>query len=73
MPDESYPADFDFDQRPLNVRNRIYRACDVRLLADERIATMKPSQRAYEAARAEKAGQTLQTWVADKLPRPEHD
>lgn len=52
VPDESYPADFDFDNRPTNRRFRIPQAPDYKGLAEAEISRMKLPQLEYEQKRA---------------------
>jgi hypothetical protein len=52
VPDESYPMNFDFDDRPTNRRYRIPQEPDYRSLASAEISTMKPSQIDYERSSA---------------------
>lgn len=68
VPDSRFGHDFDFGKRPANKRHRIYSAVDQRADILERIARMKPTQKAYESKRAEKAGLALEEWLAKKLP-----
>ncbi|UWU87918.1 hypothetical protein N2605_16200 [Bradyrhizobium yuanmingense] len=69
VPDESYPADFDFDTRPPNRRFRIPQEPDYKTLAEAEISRMKPSQLEYERKRAAKKDMPLLDWMAAKQPR----
>ncbi|WP_271568022.1 hypothetical protein [Bradyrhizobium sp. CCBAU 11386] len=69
VPDASYPADFDFDNRPTNRRFRIPQEPDYKMLAEAGISRMKPSQLEYERKRAAKKDIPVTDWVASKLPR----
>ncbi len=66
---DSYPADFDFDQRPTNLRFRIPQEPNYKQLAQAEIARMKPSQLEYERKRATQKNVSLVDWIADKQPR----
>lgn len=67
--DHTRPQDFNFDNRPRNVRARIYQEADRSLETASVIAKMKPSQKEYEERRATKAGLSLEDWMDRKLPR----
>jgi hypothetical protein len=67
--DESYPADFDFDKRPINRRFRIPQEPDYIQLARTEIARMRSTQIDYESKRASKKGASLVEWIAAKQPR----
>jgi hypothetical protein len=64
MPEDAEPI--NFDQRPANRYHILYHAVDPSEAVAERIARMKPPQRAYEERRAHKAGKTLNEWMLDK-------
>jgi hypothetical protein len=70
VPDDSYPNDFNFDNRPTNRRFRIPQEPNYGALAEAEISKMKATQLEYEQRRAAKKGLALQEWVAAKLPRP---
>ena len=67
-PDPTYPPEFDFDERPLNVRTRLYQAADMSELVSAQMAKLKGGQLAYEVRRAKKAGKDLEAWLESKLP-----
>jgi hypothetical protein len=69
VPDSQYPETFDFDNRPGSQRQSAYQPADTAQLARERIATLKPSQIAYEQKRAAKAGISLLQWFENKMPK----
>jgi len=68
VPDPSYSADFDFDKRPLNKRQRLYEPEDPTAEIAAQIARMKPAQRVYERKRATRAGVTLEQSLRNKRP-----
>jgi hypothetical protein len=68
VPDQSYFENFDFDDRPLNRRWRLYEPADPSAEIAEHIARMKPAQRAYEKKRAAKAHVTLEQSLWNKRP-----
>jgi hypothetical protein len=67
VPDRSRPSDFDFDNRPLNVRKRIDGLSPLELAA-QRAEQMSASQRTYEETRAAKKGMSLLNWLTSKIP-----
>jgi hypothetical protein len=69
VPDDSYPVDFDFDNRPTNRRYRVPQEPDYRALAEIELSRMKPSQLEYERKRAAKKGVCLLEWLSAKQPR----
>lgn len=68
VPDLSYAVDFDFDNRPLNRRMRIYTAADRQDEAQAIKAKLQGAQLSYEERRAEKAGVSLEDWLLRKVP-----
>lgn len=68
VPDYSYPANFNFDERPRNRRMRIWPDTDKAALAIAHEAGLSDSQRAYESRRATKAGILLLQWLERKIP-----
>ncbi|MER9776806.1 hypothetical protein [Mesorhizobium sp. M0220] len=68
VPDLSYAPTFDFDNRPINRRCRLYEPVDIGHEVHRRINALKPAQRTYEDRRAAKAGISLQELIAKKLP-----
>jgi len=68
VPDPNYPATFDVDQCPPTRYRVLHTAPDLSGAIAERIAQMKPSQRAYEERRAAKVGKTLEDWILGKFP-----
>jgi hypothetical protein len=66
--DPNYPETFDSDQRQPTRYKVLHSAPDRSEEIAQRIAQMKPGQRAYEARRAHKAGRTLEEWVLSKYP-----
>jgi len=74
IPVPDTPETFDFDQRPPTRYKVLYQAADHSAAVADRIARMKPTQRAYEERRAQKVGKTLEQWVLAKFygdPMPE--
>lgn len=68
VPDRSYPAEFDFENRPRNRRHSLRVSVDRTATVVAVIAAMNPNQRIYETRRAEKAGKTLEEWILTKQP-----
>lgn len=68
VPDSSVPSDFNFDDRPLNRRRRLYLPPDRSGEIAAQISRMKPAQRKYEEGRAAKAGASLEKFLLDKRP-----
>jgi hypothetical protein len=68
VPDPTYPDTFDFDQHPPNRYKVLHTAPDRSEAVANRIAQMKPAQRAYEERRASKSGKTLEEWILGKFP-----
>lgn len=64
--DDAYPADFDFDQRPLSRRMNIYGPAIRAARLNALTARMTPTQREYETGRATKAGLSLEAWLERK-------
>jgi hypothetical protein len=69
VPDASYPPSFNFNHRPTNRRHRLYEEPNYSALAQDAVSKMKPVQIQYEINRADKKGQTLLEWIAQKQPR----
>lgn len=67
VPDPSYPEEFTSDERPPSRYHPLYAPPDRTSEVAERIAALKPSQRAYEERRASKAGKTLEEWMLRKF------
>jgi hypothetical protein len=67
--DPSRPADFDFMLRPPNRRTRLYRGLSAERRAADLIACMSSVQANFEARRADKAGKSLQGFVASRMGR----
>jgi hypothetical protein len=65
VPCPGYSETDDLAQRPLNRYHVLAVQPDLPKLVTERLAQLKPSQRAYETRRAEKAGQTLEEWIPE--------
>ena len=65
-PDAS--EDMDWDQRPATRYFVLHEPEDIAPLVAARMAAFKPSQRVYEEKRAQKAGKTLEAWIAGKFP-----
>jgi hypothetical protein len=72
VPDASYSADFNFDDRPGNQRANVVPRVDKAALATQRLQQMKPSQREYEAKRAISKGLSVQAWLESKISEPLH-
>ncbi|MDX3968257.1 MAG: hypothetical protein QHD01_16865 [Bradyrhizobium sp.] len=68
--DPSRGPDFDFMQRPANRRVRLYRGLSAERRAVDLIACMSLAQIRSEARRAEKAGMSLEKFVASRT-RPD--
>jgi hypothetical protein len=66
--DESYPQNFNFDQRPTNRRFRIFHEPDHSAAIGYKIESMKQSQLLYETKRAKKRGLTLAQLLEEKIP-----
>ncbi len=64
--DPSRSADFDFMLRPPNQRTRLYRGLSTELRAADLIACMSPAETRFQTRRAEKAGISLQGFVASR-------
>jgi hypothetical protein len=65
--DPSRPANFDFMQRPPNRRTRLYRGLSAERRAADLIACMSTAQTNSETRRADKAGMSLQGFVASRM------
>jgi hypothetical protein len=68
VPDPAYAEDFDDSQRPAPRYKVLHVAPDWSEAVAERIAALKPPQRAYEERRAQKAGKPLEEWMLRKFP-----
>jgi len=66
VPVASYPEPFGPDRRPPTRYRVLHSTPDRSAAVAERIALMKPGQRAYEERRAQKASMTLDEWIRDK-------
>ncbi len=67
VPDPAYAEPQDGSPHPPTRYHVLHQRRDRSGEIGERIARMKPAQRAYEERRAQKAGQTLEDWLSDKL------
>jgi hypothetical protein len=67
VPDPAYSDLQDGDPYPSTRYHVLHQRRDRSQEIAERIARMKPAQRAYEERRAQKARQTLEDWLSDKL------
>lgn len=67
VPDPANAGPRDGDPHPPTRYRVLHQRRDRSRDIAERIARMKPAQRAYEERRAQKAGQTLEDWLTDKL------
>jgi len=65
--DPAYPQDFDFDQRPLNRRARIYDGADPSDDVARLKAQLKGGRLRYEERRAARAGLPLDEWLMRKV------
>ncbi len=65
--DPAYPDQQDGDPHPPTRYRVLHQRRDRSRDIAERIARMKPAQRAYEERRAQKVSQALEDWLSDKL------
>ncbi|WP_156408872.1 hypothetical protein [Rhizobium sp. Root708] len=68
VPDDTYPADFDFAARPPNRRRRALPDLDLAAIAASMISGLAESQKAHEEKRASKLGLSLSEWMERKVP-----
>lgn len=66
VPDPNYSPEFNFDNRPGNKRASLFEEPDTYEIADQKISKMSASQLSYETRRSEKAGLSLQEFIAKK-------
>jgi|GEM_PF-2512305 len=66
--DESKDQDFDFDQRPRSVLQKIYKTPYTDDFYQQKIKGMKASQLAYEEKRARQSGLSIIDWLKRKQP-----
>lgn len=65
--DPSKPADFDFMQRPANVRIRLYEGPTPERRAADLIACMSEAEERVQTRKAQEAGLSLQAFVAKRM------
>lgn len=65
--DRSKPADYDFMQRPANVRIRLYEGPTPEQRAADLIACMSEAEERAQTRRAQDAGLTVQAYVAKRM------
>jgi hypothetical protein len=68
-PDQTFPDDFNFFQRPNNRRSRVYGMEEKKVLVEAKILGLSEAAMAYEIRKADRKGLTLTQSICSKLPR----
>ena len=68
-PDQTFPEEFNFFQRPNNRRIRVYGMEEKKALVEAKILGLSEASLAYEMRKADKKGLTLTQSICSKLPR----